>query len=141
MGCFVVSSASVCRVRLFVGCLVHSGPALANRRPCSNFLPPPFLLLLFSLSVPLPPLLFAPRTPLNQLRVWHRWRHTKIFSPRLPFHHPYLFFPFPLSPISLFLRLEVDPQIDLQLGVSRSAVSSSSGVWDGALAESESGEF
>jgi len=88
-----------------------TGPALANRRPCFNF-PPPFLLpdpFIPFRSSPLHSLATRPRSgPLKtcSYRVWHRWRHSKIFPPRLPFPHLYLFFP-SLSPLSL--RLELDP--------------------------------
>ena len=56
-----------------------SGPALANRRPCSNFPSFPFscFLPLFSLSVLLPSLPFP--SPNYHLAVWRKGRHAKIF--------------------------------------------------------------
>ena len=121
------------------------GPALANRRPCSNFpstFPPscpssPFPFL--SPPFPFPP----PRRKvagINQLGVWHRGALRQNFwvgqippstSSSLPFTSSSL----SLSLSLLSLLFEVDPSDTARdLG---SAVNSSSGVWGGAPAESE----
>ena len=57
-----------------------------------------------------------------------------LVSPFVPFT-----FSFPFFPLPLFLRLEADPSNKAR-GLE-SAVSSSSGVWGGAPAESEFGAF
>jgi len=98
----------------------------------SSFLP------LFSLSVPLPSLPF----PLYQLGVWHRRRYAKNFwlgkippstSSSLPFTFSSLF----LSTLSILFEVD-SSNTAKDLG---SDVSSSSGVWGGAPAESEFGAF
>jgi len=117
-----------------------SGPALANRRPCSNFPSVPFSLFLplFSLSVPLPPFPFHPlpatRWPLKTSygsgigapRHFFGWAKS-LPQPRLP-SLAFTFFPFLPSPPLPSLRSR--PSNTAR--VWQSAVSCFSGVWGGA---------
>ena len=94
------------------------------------------------LQLPCRPHAISPHPPLLP----HRRRSTPKYwghvpSPSLPYPHFLLLFPFPLLPTSLPL---FSPALPLQVGALNtaresggSAVSSPSGVWGGATAESE----